>query len=127
MSEEIANGKTELDEQIELASGDVNEAEHPGGIEMSEWCFTNDKTNPHIRQLFHMFYNSVFANKLGIMHARVKGTEDVHTIIVGVEVLPEGAGVITYPLARLLGPDEQNQYEAPTGDGDYITATDEGN
>lgn len=126
MSEEIANGKTDLDEQLELMDGKVNEAEHPGGIQMSEWCFTNDKTNPHIRQLFHMFYNSVFANKLGLMHARVKGTDEVHTILVGIEVLPDG-GVITYPLARLLAPEEQTVYEAPTGNGDYITTTNESN
>jgi hypothetical protein len=120
MSEEIAQDVT-VDELLDVATGGVQEAEHPAGIQMAEWCFSNDKTNPHIRQLFHMFYNSVFANKLGLMHARVKGTEDVETILVGVEVRPDG-GMLTYPLAKLLTPDEQNQYEAPDGNGGYIQA-----
>jgi hypothetical protein len=118
MSEEVA--KTELDEQMELAHGVVEEAEHPAGIQMMEWCFSNDKTNQHIRQLFHMFYNSVFANKLGLMHARVKGTEEIHTILVGIEAVPD-EGIRTYPLARLLTKEEQDIYEAPDGDGNFIS------
>ncbi len=85
--------------------------------EMEEWVFTNDKSNPMIRQLFHLFYNSVFKNKLGLMHALHEPTKEVHTILVGVEITPEG--VVTWPIAKILTEDQQGQYKAPDGEGNY--------
>lgn len=128
MSEEITNENEEiqvtaeeLEDLMAAAHADIEEAEHPGGIEMTEWAFSNDKTNKHILQMFHMFYNAVFANKLGVMHARVKGTEDeIHTILVGIEVREDGS-VVTYPLAKVFDAAEQSKYEAPTGDGNYTS------
>lgn len=103
--------------------GGVQEAEHPGGIEMQEWCFTNDKTNPAIRQLFHLLHESVFRNKLGIMHAKLKGKDEVHTLIVGVEMVDGQA--LTFPLAKILLPEEQDEYMAPDGEGNFIGQDDE--
>lgn len=112
------NTKSEIDQALEVMNGEVQEAKHPDGKEMTEWVFTNDKTNPHIRQLFHLLMNSAFFNKFGLMHALVKDTNEVHTIIVGVEETPEG--VATWPIAKILTEEEQGQYQAPDGHGSYI-------
>lgn len=97
---------------------EIELAEHPAGIEMTEWAFSNDKTNQHIQHLFHMLYNATFRNKIGVMHALHAETNEVHTLIVGVEATDEG--IITWPLARVLTEEEQGKYKAPTGQGDFI-------
>jgi hypothetical protein len=105
------------EENLALASGDVQLAEAPESVKnFTEWCFTNDKTNPAIRQMFHAFYQGAFKNKLGLMHAKDKDGK-VHTLIVGVEIQPDG--VFTYPLARCLEEDEINNFSAPDGEGGW--------
>lgn len=91
----------------------------PEGVEMEEWVFVNDKTNPGPRHLFHLLYESVFRNKLGVMHAYNTKDNKVHTVIVGVEVHPE-KGVLTWPIAKLLTEEEQGNYKAPDGNGNWI-------
>lgn len=125
MSEEITKDNEleqvsteELAEVMDLASGKVAEAVHPDGMEMVEWAFTNDKTNAHIRQLFHMLYRAIFLNKIGVMHAKRRDSDKIDTLLVGVEVTPEGT--LTWPLARVLSEEEQGQYVAPNGDGSWI-------
>lgn len=118
VSQEENVERTELDEALELASQEVVEAQHPDGKEMVEWVFTNDKTNPHIRQLFHLFMNSAFVNKVGLMHAKVKDENEIHTIIVGVEQTPDG--LATWPIAKVLTEEEQARYQAPDGEGNFI-------
>lgn len=100
-----------------LAQLDVNEAEHPTGLEMVEWVFTNDKTNPAVRNLFHIFYQSVFKNKLGLMTALHEPSGKVQTLLVGVEIVD--GKTITWPLAKVLTEDEQSEYKAPDGLGNY--------
>lgn len=112
------NTKSDIDQALELMNGEVQEAEHPDGKEMIEWVFTNEKENPHIRQLFHLLMNSAFFNKFGLMHAKLKGTDKVQTLIVGVEVTPDGT--VTWPIAKILTEEEQSLYEAPDGNGGYI-------
>lgn len=97
----------------------IEGAAHPGGVEMMEWIFTNDKTNPVIGKMFHLLYSATFANKIGLMHARRKGTDEIETVIVGIEITPEGTMV--RPIARILEESEMNNYEAPDGNGGYIT------
>lgn len=97
---------------------EVVEAEHPAGIEMSEWVFTNDKTNKAIRDLFHVLYNGAFANKLGLMHALHEESGEVHTVIVGIEQSEEG--IKMFPLAKVLGNEELQAYKAPDGNGNYF-------
>lgn len=122
MSAESTNNQdidnADLEVLLETSKGEVVEATHPAGLPMAEWVFTNDKTNPHIRQQFHMFMDATFANMIGLMHAKNSKTDEVHTLLVGVENSEEG--VVTYPLARILLPEEQNLYLAPDGNGGYI-------
>ena len=102
----------------DIVQGDIEEAQHPEGIEMVEWLFTNDKTNPAIRQIFHLFHTGAFANKLGIMHAKVADKDEIHTVICGIQV--EGDNVLAFPLAKVLTQEEQANYLAPTGEGTYV-------
>lgn len=92
---------------------------NPEGLELDEWIFTNDKTNPGIRQLFRMFHQSVFDNRVGLMHARLKGSDKVVTLLVLIEVLPDNQ-IITWPLAKVLTEEEQNMYAAPDGNGGFV-------
>ena len=87
-----------------LSQLEVKEAQHPTGLEMQEYVFTNDKTNPAIRNLFHMFYESVFQNKLGLMTALDPITETVVTLR-GRGEHPRGGQHL--PLAKIL--DEESR------------------
>lgn len=112
---------TELDKNLEEMQQLMAEPEpvtDANGVEMDEWCFTNDKSNPAIRHLFRMFYESTFSNKLGVMHALNTEDNKVQTLIVGVENTPDG--VITWPLAKILTEEEQGKYKAPDGNGNFI-------
>lgn len=92
---------------------DIPKAEHPKGIEMTEWVFTDDDKNPAPFMLFHAFYDGVFANKIGIMQATHKDSGNKAMLIVGVEVTDEGTAL--YPLARILESEEVLKYEGPSG------------
>lgn len=98
---------------------DVSPVTSPEGVELDEWVFTNDKTNPGIRHLYRMFYHSVFDNKIGLMHAKIKGSDTVVTLIVGVDYTPEGE-LVTWPIAKVLTEEEQNNFAAPDGHGGYV-------
>jgi hypothetical protein len=92
---------------------EIGKAEHPTGIEMTEWVWTDpgDPRNPTPFMLFHAFYDGAFANKLGIMVAQKEGEEDKHMLLVGVELTEEGTAV--YPLARILETHEVALYKRP--------------
>lgn len=118
--------KEENDQLLDLALGNVKEAELPEGVELEldEWVFTNDKANPMPRQMFHLIMESAFKNKLGIMHAYHAPTKTVHTLLVGIEHHPEH-GVMTYPLAKVLSEEDVNCYHAPDGNGNYMGLTED--
>lgn len=101
-----------------LTADSIPPAEHPAGVEMYEYAFTNDKTNPMFLKLFHMLSNAAFANKLGVMHAKNIETGVIQTLIVGVEHTEDG--ITTWPLAKILTEDEQGLYLAPDGEGGYL-------
>lgn len=104
---------------IDELLAEAPEAEHPQGIEIQEYVFTNDKTNPAPRRLFHMFYETVYKNKLGVMHALHKDSHKISTLLVGVDYDAEG-NVICWPIARLLTEEEQGQFMTPDGNGNYV-------
>ena len=112
----MTDEREEITEAV-LSQLEVKEAEHPTGLEMTEWAFTNDLTNPAIRNLFHMLHQAAFVNKLGVMHALHKPTGTVQSLIVGVEVTDNG--VLTWPLAKILTETEQTEYLAPDGNGNF--------
>lgn len=95
---------------------DITTAEHPAGIEMTEWIFTDDPKNPAPYMLFHAFYDGVFANKIGIMKTKHVDTGEDCLLVVGVELREEGTAV--YPLARILESDEVEKYKESYGSPD---------
>lgn len=98
---------------------EIPEAVHPDGEPLMEYVYTNDHKNPMLPQLFHFLYQATFDNKVGVMHALNRETKKVHTLIVGVETLPDGQ-IMCVPVAKLLTAEEQNLYCAPDGVGGYV-------
>lgn len=106
------------DQMLELALGNVKEAELPEGIELTEWVFTNDPKNPMPRQMFHILTEAAFKNRIGIMHALHEPSGQVHTVICGIEIGPDGP--VAWPMAKILVEDEQAAYRAPDGKGGFV-------
>lgn len=106
------------DTLVEIAQGEIQKADAvPKGLEMTEWVFSN-QPNPALIQLFHSMYEGVFKNKIGIAHCRHKESGELVTLLVGVHT--DGKNVGMFPLARILGEAEVNDFEAPDGKGGYV-------
>jgi hypothetical protein len=83
------------------------------------YLFTNDAQRAGVlHQLLEMFHRGVLENTIGIMEAKNKESGAIERLIVGVE--HNGADTFTYPLARLLNPDEAQKYAGPDGKGGYL-------
>lgn len=78
---------------------------------------TNDFT-PQKIALMEMFYRGAYANTLGYMDAKNNETGEIEPILVGMETTPDGK-VNTYPLAKLLAPEDVAKYSAPDGKGGF--------
>ena len=130
MNEDMSHlTEEEIQEIVEVAEGKIKEAEHPDGKEIVEWIYTNDKAGKNVmRQLFHLFYSGVFANRVGIMQCLDTETDKIETILVGISHTAEDS-VVTWPIAKVLTEGEQGRYLAPDGNGGYLglkeTETDE--
>ena len=118
MAETETFNDVDLEKQLAFVD-EIPESEHPAGIEMTEWVFSNDKAGEGIRKLFHMFMNSVFANKVGLVHALNTENDEIQTLIVGVE--PQEGGVALWPLAKILTEAEQKMYKTPDGNGGWLS------
>ncbi len=101
-----------------LSQFKVEPVEHPNGGLLKEFVFVNDKTNPAVRNLFHMFHRAAFTNQLGFMVAKHEPTGDITTLIVGVD--QTGDTLQMWPLARVLTEEEQTNYKVPDGNGSYV-------
>ena len=80
--------------------------------------FANDPKSSDY-DLLQMLYTGAFSNQLGLMLAKHKDSEEIHKLIVGTEWNAEAKKLETYPLARILTPEEINSYIAPDGKGNY--------
>lgn len=80
--------------------------------------FSNEPT-PMDYNMLEMFYNGAFSGQIGLMHAKHEESGDIHRLIVGTEWNQETNKLDTYPLARLIEPDQMNGYLAPDGKGGY--------
>lgn len=86
-------------------------------FELVEYIFTNNKESPFPKNLLHLFYEGCFTNTVGIMEAKNKLTGNVELLLVGLEKAEDG--INTYPMARILSLEEQDNYLAPDGYGNY--------
>lgn len=103
-----------------VADGKIKEADVPEEMAQSmvEWTFSNDKSNQAIRQLFHLLYDGVFKNKIGVMHSLNRDTNLVETLIVGIDATD--GNVAAWPIAKLLTEEEQGKYASPDGNGSFV-------
>lgn len=77
------------------------------------YIFTNDKERAgYLHQLLDLYYRGVFDNTIGIMVGKQRDTGEEHTLIVGVAHGQDGL-TSTFPLARVLGPEEASRYVGP--------------
>lgn len=78
--------------------------------------YTNEPTKFKY-DLLEMFYKGTYEGTIGLMDAFNKETKEVELVLVGIAV--EDGKQVTYPLARLLKPEEVKKYLAPDGIGGY--------
>ncbi|MEG0161103.1 MAG: hypothetical protein RR877_09825 [Aurantimicrobium sp.] len=116
MSEDISK------ELVQLAEGNVQEAQLATGINMTEWVFANEK-NDGVRQLFHTFMSGAFNNQIGLAICKNKATGKLDTLLVGVNPTGEG-GVQLFPLAVVITEAEHaTNWLSPDGEGGYVGAS----
>lgn len=106
------------DELLEIAQGEVQEAQPSEGVAMTEWIFANEK-NPALRQLFHSMYAGVFQNRLGLAHCKNSETGELETLIVGINPTEEN-GVQLFPLAVIIDESKVGNWLSPDGNGGYV-------
>jgi len=80
--------------------------------------YTNQPTK-HQYDLLEMFYRGTYGGTIGLMEAMNKETDTLEMILVGIAY--EDGKQVTYPLARILKPEEVSLYLAPDGKGGYGT------
>lgn len=101
----------------EIALAAANEEE--GGL--IAYVFTNNLGQAQFLQSFlDMFYRGAFYNTIGVMSALNTETDEEEVVLVGVEHTDDG-NTLTYPLARILRPDEAPKYVGPDGKGGWLT------
>ncbi len=81
--------------------------------------FSNDPKDEAAYQLLQMFYKGAVSNSIGMMRALNNETGETELLIVGVE-RAEGGGVNSYPLARVLNPQDVPKYFSPNGLGGWF-------
>lgn len=100
-----------------MSDTEIQTNEEPGLI---AYVFTNNiQQGGFLQSLLDMFYRGCFSNTIGIMSARNKETDEEELVLVGVEHLEDG-NTLTYPLARVLKPEEGPNYIGPDGKGGWL-------
>lgn len=87
-------------------------------LEVSLYVFTNDPKEEGTMALLQMFYQGAFDNTVGIMRALNTDTGKVESILVG--LVSEDGVTSTYPLAKVLDPQDAQKYLSPDGNGGYF-------
>ena len=97
----------------------TTETPEPAVKEMVLYKFSNKAETPYLDSLFAMFHHGAFTNSIGIMEAWNLETEREETILVGVEIDPDGKPDC-YPIAKVLRAEDIGNYLAPNGKGGYF-------
>ena len=80
--------------------------------------FSNNPMDEAAYQTLQLFYKGAVENSVGIMRALDGVTGETALILVGIE--KDHSGIKTYPLARVLTPDDANNYFSPDGTGGWF-------
>lgn len=81
--------------------------------------FSNEAETPWLDSILAMFYQGAFDNRLGIMDSFNLDSEEVETILVGVEA-DENGKPMCYPLAKLIKAEHVTRYLSPDGKGGFF-------
>lgn len=84
--------------------------------------FTNNPEDESAVQLLQLFYKGAMENSIGIMRALRADNGEEDLILVGIE--NKDGAILTYPLARVLTPDDANNYYSPDGKGGWFDPLD---
>jgi hypothetical protein len=84
--------------------------------------FSNTVQDEAAYQLLQLFYKGAVENSIGMMRALNNDSGEEELILVGLE-RAEGGGVNTYPLARVLNPEDVSKYFSPDGHGGWFDPT----
>lgn len=87
-------------------------------VEMDAHIFANNPGDPKLQALLSMFYSGVLQNTVGVMLAKNKDTGAEELVLVGVNVTADGTE--TYPIAKILGPEDVTKFVAPDGKGGWF-------
>jgi hypothetical protein len=87
-------------------------------VEVNLAIFTNKDRDISSYQLLQLFYNGAFENTIGLMRAKNKITGEDEQLLVGMSVNDNGL-VDTWPLAKILTPDDVPRYLSPDGKGGW--------
>jgi predicted urease superfamily metal-dependent hydrolase len=103
-----------MSDTIETATPEATEA---GVI---AYLFTNNPQQAALMQsMLGMFYQGVYDNTIGVMSALNKETNKEELVIVGVQ--HDGEITNTFPLAKVLSPEEAfGTYICPDGKGGWL-------
>lgn len=87
-------------------------------FDVNLYIFSNDPNEQGTMQILQMFYRGAFENTIGIMRAKNTTTGKIESILVGVEISPEGTK--TYPLAKVYDPSDVLTLVSPDGKGGFF-------
>lgn len=76
--------------------------------------------SPRHYALIQMLYDGAFNNEIGLMEALNSETGSTELLIIGAVLNRETGKMDTFPLARVLDPQDVQKYRAPTGTGDFV-------
>ena len=86
--------------------------------------FTTAAASHYLDSILAMLYQRDFDNTIGIMDSFNLDTDEVETILVGVQA-DENGKPVCFPLAKLLKAEEVPQYLSPDGKGGYFDPMDQ--
>jgi hypothetical protein len=91
-------------------------------VDINLYVFSNDMKEEGTVNLLQMFYRGAHENTIGIMRAKNLETGEIESLLVGLDIPKPGSGesTRTYPLAKILPPDEALKYRSPDGVGGYF-------
>ena len=87
-------------------------------VELDAHIFANNPGDPKLMALLSMFYSGVLQNTLGVMLAKNRETGEQELLLVGVH--KHEGGTDTFPVAKILGPEDVAKFAAPDGEGGWF-------
>ena len=109
------------EDKLEISDVDTagNVVEPETEIELQMHLFTNTANDAPAESLLRLFYEGALKNTVGMMRAKVAGTDETQLLLVGVE--DHGGGNIqVFPLASILDQTSVSKYLSPDGKGGWF-------